>query len=475
MEDTKIFKKLLQRVLRKGGESADIFHEKREDVRISISSDGKKLPAYGFSEGMALHLSKDQFCGTIHVESSMEDELLKAADILRDSSQANRRLLSIHEKYVGNRSNVAASLGDMECIDAPRLKERFKKKLLDNDFKVIASGIEEIGDQLKECSKDELLFFINASFYRQEVHIYDSSGINVEDEREGAILRIRTSYRNNPSNICSEANFEFSNAKDFKEKMNPYKTAKEMIQKSLTKKESVKAPFGEMPLVLDSGSGGVFFHELVGHLFEADNPLMSSLYKEREKIRLRDSVSIFDDPSMMVRGRYSYDDEGVKGRKKALIQSGKWSSLLHDLRTANWKGASPEGNGRRQSFRDLPLPRMSAIYMGNGELSPEDVIGSVKLGIFASEFGQSVFEESSGDFSIQCTAGNIIKDGRMGTPISGAMILGNSLEVLEAVDLVANDLHFDKTGLSCSKFGQTLPSSVGTPTVRIGLVKVIPQ
>ncbi len=118
---------------------------------------------------------------------------------------------------------------------------------------------------------------------------------------------------------------------------------------------------------------------------------------------------------------------------------------------------------------------MSAIYMENGELSPEDVIGSVKLGIFASEFGQSVFEESNGDFSIQCTAGNIIKDGKIGTPISGALILGNSLEVLEAVDLVANDLHFDKTGLSCSKFGQTLPSSVGTPTVRIGLVKVVPQ
>lgn len=113
--------------------------------------------------------------------------------------------------------------------------------------------------------------------------------------------------------------------------------------------------------------------------------------------------------------------------------------------------------------------------MEKGEMLAEDILKSVKFGIFASAFGDSVLEEACGDFSIHVTEGNIIRDGRIGEPISGAIILGNSIEVLKSIDLVANDLQFDKTGLSCSKFGQTIPSSVGTPTMRIALVRVVPQ
>jgi TldD protein len=475
VEDSRIYKKLLQRVLLEGGESADVFREKREDARISFSSENSTLLAYGFSEGIALRLFKNPFCGTIHIESPVEDDLWRAADALRDLSRVKAGILSIHEDSKKRSASHFPINNEMEDAYPQNAKERFKKSNSNKDFKDITSRIEEIGLHLKEYSRDKLLFSLNGSFYRQNIHVYDSGGIDVEDEREGAILRIKISNKENSFDFYSEENLEFSSADDFKEKLNPSETAKEVIEKSLAQKDTVKAPEGDMPLVLKNGSGGVFIHEVVGHLFEADNPLMDSIYNERERIPVRDSVSIFDDPSLMVRGSYQYDDEGVKGRKKPLILSGKWMSLLHDVRTAKRKRTRAEGNGRRQSFRDIPLPRTSAIFMEKGDLLPEDVVNSVKKGIFATGFGQSNFEESSGDFSIHVTSGNIIEDGKIGAPISGALILGNSLKVLRAIDLVARDLQFDKTGLSCSKFGQRIPSSVGTPTMRIGLIRVVPQ
>lgn len=475
MDDSNFYEKLLQSILRDGGESADIFYEKREDARISLSSESGTLPAYGFSEGVAIRLFREPFCGTIHIESPLENDLWRAAMALRHSSRTEKGIFSIQEDLKRESSGYLDVEGVAKGANFQNDKQKPREKSLNSDYKDIVSRMEEIGSHLKEYSKDEILFWINSSFYRQKVFICDSCGITVRDEREGAILRIKTSQRKNSFSTYSEVNLEYSNAMDFKEKLDPSMTAKDISRTLITQEKSVKTPDGEMPLVLKNGSGGVFIHEVVGHLFEADNPLMDSIYKERERIPIRSSVSIFDEPALMARGRYEYDDEGVKGRRKPLIQSGKWMDLLHNIRTAKRDQIKAKGNGRRQSFRDLPLPRTSALFMGNGLLLPEDVVKSVKKGIFASAFGDSIFEESSGDFSIHVTSGNIIENGKIGAPISGALIIGNSLKVLSEIDLVAKDLQFDKTGLSCSKLGQRIPSSVGTPTMRIGLIRVVPQ
>ncbi len=475
MEDNKNFKELLNRVLRDGGESSDIYFEKREDFRISLSSDSKVLPIYGFSEGISLRLFKNGFCGSIHLESPREEELYKAADALRISSQVNSGILSIKggaKREVKNNVSFNAKNKRLKGCNLGPVDNQssFKKDTADIPLK-----IEEIGHFLKDYSQNKLIYSINASFYCQEVKIYDSKENWVNDLREGCLLQVKTSLSKDSFQVLSEIHLEFSNIRDFKEKINPHEIAKVAIQKSIEKKDSVKAPNGEMSVVLANGSGGVFIHEAVAHLFEADNPIISSCYEEVKRYRFGEKISIFDDPSLMIRGRYQYDDEGIIGRRKGLIIQGKWAGLIHNVRTAHHKRADPGGNGRRQSFRDIPLPRTSAIYIENGEMSSEEVVRSVKFGIYASGFGESIFEESNGDFSINVSEGNLIRNGKISEPISGVLMTGNSFEVLRAIDLVANDLKFDSTGLSCTKAGQTIPSSVGTPTMRIELIRVIPQ
>lgn len=475
MEDPKHFELLLKRLLRDGGESADIYHEGREDFRVSLSSDGKALPLFGFSEGIALRLFRNGFCGSIHLESPGEKEICSATDFLRISSRMNSDVLSIKGDAKGETSGDISNTNEDKSTYAQYVSQANSRNLLEQDLSQIPSIIEEIGHLLKDSSKNKLMFSINASFYRQKIEMFDSNGNAVEDLREGALLRVKTLLKEGSLKIFSEVHLEFSSARDFKGKIRPHEIVEEVIQKSLERQNSARVPSGEMPLVLSNGSGGVFIHETVGHLFEADNPLMESSYDEIKKYRFGKNISIFDDPSLMVRGQYRYDDEGIMGKKKPLIILGKWAGFLHNVRTARQKRTESNGNGRRQSFRDIPLPRTSAIYMENGEILPEDVVKSVKLGIFASGFGKCIFEESSGNFSINVTEGNLIRNGKISEPISGALITGNSFEVLKSTDLVANDLKFDRTGLACTKFGQTIPSSVGTPTIRIALIKVVPQ
>ena len=231
---------------------------------------------------------------------------------------------------------------------------------------------------------------------------------------------------------------------------------------------------GEMPVVMAAGASGILLHEAMGHAFEADfNRKGQSVFSGRigEKI-CSSGISIVDDGTIAGnRGACNYDDEGIAGQKTYMVRDGVLSSYLHDRISAASYGVSPTGNGRRESFRFNPIPRMRATYMENGDAHPEDIIASVRKGIYVDEFSNGQVKIGEGDFTFYVKSGFMIENGRLTAPVKDINVIGNGPEALGRITAVGNDLKIDNGTWTCGK-EQNVPVSIGIPTVLISSLVV---
>jgi len=226
-------------------------------------------------------------------------------------------------------------------------------------------------------------------------------------------------------------------------------------------------PAGEMPVVLAAGESGILLHEAIGHGMEADfNRKKISIYADRIGQRIApDEVTILDDGTIPGdRGAVNVDDEGRPGRKTVLVEKGILRSYMHDRISAAHYGVETTGNGRRESYQSPPLPRMRTTYMLSGPHDPEEIIGSVKKGIYAVVFTNGQVQIGAGDFSFYLKTGYLIEDGRITRPVKDANLIGNGPKVLEQVKMVGNDSKLDDGGWMCGKDGQMVPVELGLPT-----------
>lgn len=224
-----------------------------------------------------------------------------------------------------------------------------------------------------------------------------------------------------------------------------------------------------MPVVMGAGASGILLHEAMGHAFEADfNRKGQSVFSDRMGQKICDSsISIVDDGTIRAnRGACSYDDEGIPGQKTYMVREGILNSYLHDRISAGWYGVSPTGNGRRESFRYNPVPRMRATYMESGTASPSDIIASVKKGIYVDEFSNGQVKIGEGDFTFYVKSGYMIENGRLSAPIKDINIIGNGPQALADIMCVGNDLKIDNGTWTCGK-EQSVPVSCGIPTVLV--------
>lgn len=235
------------------------------------------------------------------------------------------------------------------------------------------------------------------------------------------------------------------------------------------------APTGNLPVVLGPGYPGVLFHEAVGHGLEGDHHRKNqSAFAGRMGARIAaPGVTVIDDGSLPGRiGSFGVDDEGTPGARTTLIEDGILTGLLQDRLNAGLMNACPSGNGRRQSYAHLPMPRMTNTFLLAGEHAPGDVVASVKNGIYATAFGGGQVDIVSGRFNFTTTQAWLIEDGRLTAPIVGATLIGVGHEALKQISMVGNDLALDDGVATCSKQGQTLDVSVGQPTIRIDRIMV---
>ena len=231
---------------------------------------------------------------------------------------------------------------------------------------------------------------------------------------------------------------------------------------------------GRMPVVMGAGASGILLHEAMGHAFEADfNRKGQSIFSGRigEKV-CSEEISIVDDGTIPGnRGSVNFDDEGVPGQKTYMVRNGVLESYLHDRISAAHFGVSPTGNGRRESFRYSPLPRMRATYMLGGKSNKEDIIASVKKGIYVDQFSNGQVQIGEGDFTFFVKSGFLIEDGRLTMPVKDINIIGNGPKALADITAVGNDPKVDEGAWTCGK-GQSCPVSCGIPTVLVNNLTV---
>jgi TldD protein len=251
--------------------------------------------------------------------------------------------------------------------------------------------------------------------------------------------------------------------------------ARVAVRVALVNLESVDAPAGNMPVVLGPGWPGVLLHEAIGHGFEGDfNRKGTSAFAGMlgEKVAAP-GVTVVDDGTLAGRrGSLSIDDEGTPTNCTVLIENGVMKGYMQDKQNARLMKMAPTGNGRRESFAHLPMPRMTNTYMLPGESDPGEIIASVKKGLYAVNFGGGQVDITNGKFTFSASEAYLIEDGKVTRPVKGATLIGSGPEVLKRVSMIGNDLKLDEGVGVCGKDGQSVPVGVGQPTLRIDRMTV---
>ncbi|CCN83265.1 Protein tldD [Vibrio nigripulchritudo SFn27] len=254
-----------------------------------------------------------------------------------------------------------------------------------------------------------------------------------------------------------------------------FEFADEAIRQAIVNLEADAAPAGTMPVVLGAGWPGVLLHEAVGHGLEGDfNRKGSSVFsgKVGEQVTSKHCTIVDDGTLPDLRGSLNIDDEGVTGKYNTLIENGVLKGYMQDKHNAHLMGVAPTGNGRRESYAHLPMPRMTNTYMLAGEHSPEEIISTVKNGLYAPNFGGGQVDITSGKFVFSTSEAYLIEDGKITRPVKGATLIGSGIEAMQQVSMVGNDLELDRGVGVCGKAGQSVPVGVGQPTLKLDSITV---
>jgi len=244
----------------------------------------------------------------------------------------------------------------------------------------------------------------------------------------------------------------------------------EALRQALVNLGSIDAPAGTMPVVLGPGWPGVLLHEAVGHGLEGDfNRKKTSAFAGLMGERVAaPGVTVVDDGTIADRrGSLTIDDEGTPSDRTVLIEDGRLVGYMQDRQNARLMGMTPTGNGRRQSYAHIPMPRMTNTYMLAGDKDPQEIIASVERGLYAVNFGGGQVDITSGKFVFSCTEAYMIENGEVGPAVKGATLIGNGPEVLTRVSMIGNDMALDPGIGTCGKEGQGVPVGVGQPTLKI--------
>ena len=447
-------RRALERALSRGGDFAEVYAESRRSFSVSLDDGRIERPLTGGEAGVSVRVVRGDATYFGHVDGLGEDGLLRVAGSVAQALAGEARApAAVSEPAVAARHPVEQPPEEVEA--------RWKAELL----RACDERARSHGDEVDQVS---------ASYAESErrVEVFNSEGEAAADDRTRVRLGVQVVARRGQrvetghETRGGHAGFELV-ASD------PEGVAESAARKALTLLDAVDAPTGRMPVVVGNGFGGVLLHEAVGHGLEADAvQKRASVYADKLGDRVAEPfVTAYDDGAREGEwGSDGIDDEGTPTQLTPIIEEGRLGSYLYDRLRARRDGVSSTGNGRRESFRHLPVPRMTNTYFAPGVATKEDLISEVDRGMYAVSFGGGQVEPATGDFVFGVSEGYLIEKGRVTAPVRGATLIGNGLEALAAIDGVAADLRI-ATGY-CGKAGQSVPAGVGQPHVRIRALTV---
>jgi TldD protein len=451
--DAAVAERVLARALANGGRFAEVFAERRRGQSMTIDESRIESVQSGAEEGAGVRVVDGNTTYFAHVDGLEPAEIERAAD---EAAAALRSERSEPRPLQAREATPLPIERRPEEVPAERKAEMLRE--LDERARAKGAEIAQLTASYAEA--------------RREVTVANSDGLFTGDDRTRtrigaqAVARREATVETGAETLGAHRGFELLED-------DPGQIAEQAAAKALTLLDAVPAPSGSMPVVVGGGFGGVLFHEMTGHGIEADHIQKgASVYVGKLGERVGEPLlNAYDDGRLPGEwGSDAIDDEGQPTQKTQVIEGGRLTSYLYDHLTAEREGVESTGNGRRESFRHLPIPRMTNTYIAPGDATPEEIIAEVERGFYAVSFGGGQVDPATGDFVFGVSEGYLIEGGKVTRPCRGATLIGNCLDALAAIDAVGDDF-FMKTGI-CGKGGQKAPVGTGQGHVRVRAMTV---
>jgi TldD protein len=449
---------VLRRALSRGGEYADIFIEKTSPLSVVLEDNRIERVVAGRESGVGLRLIFGHHTAYAYTNELTTAAALELADAVRSAASGPSigSAITIHLERARPVSTVVK-------IPPERVPIEEKVGLVTRANRVAQSHDNRIRQVLVSYREN-----------RQQVLIANSDGTLIEDDRTyiTAMVHVVAAGAGGDVQTGYEAVGGLSGLELFEPEA--FEVAAETAaRRAVMMLSARKAPAGKMPVVLSSAAGGTMIHEAVGHGLEADLAQAGlSVYSDMLGKQIASPlITVLDDSTLAGRrGSFSCDDEGVPAQRTVLVEGGVLRTYLYDRLTAMKDGTRSTGNGRRESYRSRPIPRMTNTMIAPGGSRPGDILRSTDRGLFVTKMGGGQVNTVNGDFVFEVSEGYLIENGKVGEPVRGASLIGNGPAVLRSIDLVGSDLGFSIG--TCGKDGQGAPVSDAQPTLRIPEITV---
>ena len=445
--------------MERGATYADIYFEHAYSNNVRLIDNNVDNASSNIEYGAGVRVVVGDQTGYAYTEIATVDELLKAARMANRIASNGEKYnnVNIQELTNPNRYPILHHWEEKSLLDRKPWLEKLNNRIFDLDKRVKKVAITQ-GDG----TSDILFFNSEGNIFSDSIPIAMLSATCVMEDDNG--------HREQAGSSRSfHTGYEFLTEELIEE------LAQEVVSRTAILFDATKPKGGEMAVVMGAGGSGILLHEAIGHAFEADfNRLGTSIFSDKlGKTICNPLINVVDDGTIPYnRGSINFDDEGIEGQKTYIVTEGRLTSYLHDRISARHYGVKPTGNGRRESFRYTPLPRMRATYMEAGPHSEEEMIANVKKGVYVDVFSNGQVQIGAGDFTFYVKSGWLIENGRLTTPIKDINVIGNGPEALAAISMVGNNPKIDNGTWTCGKDGQSCAVTCGMPSVLVDRLTV---
>ena len=451
--------KVLAVALEKGGDYADLYFEHTFNNNVSLMDGKVNNCGANIDFGMGVRVLAGDQSGYAYVEGITLEEMMRAARTAARIASSGKagKVAALTEKTIAKNRYVVTDPWEDVSVKAkiPYLEKLDEKVFsLDKRVRKVQAMLSDNTSHVLFCNSDGVCYYD----YRPKVSFVAVCIMEEDGKMENGFAS--RSYRKG---------FEFM-TDDIVEVI-----AREVVDNTAILFKAVKPKGGEMPVVMAAGGSGILLHEAIGHAFEADfNRKRTSIFCDLLGKKVCDEhINVVDDGTIPFnRGSVNFDDEGVEGQKTYIVKDGILTSYLHDRISSKHYGVAPTGNGRRDTFRNMPIPRMRATYMEAGNMKEEDIISTVKNGIYVDQFTNGEVQIGAGDFTFFVKSGYLIEDGKLTQPIKDINIIGNGPKALADITMVANNDKIDNGTWTCGKDGQSCPVTCGMPSALVSKLTV---
>ena len=453
--DETVLNRTIQKALEKGGSFSEIYVENRISREIVMEESKFKSAVFGISQGAGVRVISGEKTGYAFTDEITEEKLMRAAEVASYIAAGTEAVKPVDIQKKTRESYVTVEIPLSDVADEKRLEVM---RRADN----AALGY------------DPSIKMVSITYY-DEVRgrtIANSEGLLVSDELPLLFFILQTLGAKNGSRHMGRERLSRHSGFEMFNEVTPEEVAEKAARETVAMLDAKDAPAGIMDVVMQNGWGGVLVHEAVGHPLEADNiakKIGAFTGKLGQKVANEKFTMVDDGTLPNKRGTINFDDEGTPAQRNVLIRNGVLEKYMTDILSAQQINMERTGNGRRESFRYIPIPRMTNTFIDKGEDDPEDILASTKSGLYVQSLSGGSVNPITGIFNFTCREAYLIENGKKTTPVKGATLIGSCMDIISNIDAVGDDLDFGP-GI-CGK-GQAAEVSAGQPTVRIRGINV---